>query len=211
MILPKGNLIGVGVYFLLISVMCVRAQTSEQSGLIKTATGILVVSNEPDNYYSIEVKGKSIKPIPDHPFWFYVDGKFVQIVCAEKREFLKDDKGIDDKSILLAHQKWESDYISETLGAKLKLDSSWLKLSSDTLAMAWSYDMPQVADKQTAKRQLYLLRVKGKYVFGLNTVVEKDGEEKVLQQFLVDTLETLKPRDRPLSLEKARDQILRAQ
>ena len=193
------------------SVANVLAQPQENSGLIKTADGVLVVSNEPGSFYTLEIKGKSIKPIPDRPFWFTVDGKFLQVVNAEKAQFLKDaaDKRLDDKAILSAHRKWESDYISETLGAKLNINSEWLKLSNGMTAIAWNYDMPHVADKQTAKRQLYLIVVKGDRVIGLNTVVEEDGQDKILQQFLIDTMNTFKPRDAPLNLERARELVLK--
>jgi hypothetical protein len=159
----------------------------------------------------MELKGKKINPVPDHPFWFYLDGKFVQIVNAETKQFLKNSNGksVDNKAILTAHRVWESDYISDTLGAKLKIDSTWLELSNGMTALAWNYDMPHVAEKQTARRQLYLVVVKGDRVLGLNTVVEKDDEEKPLQQLLIDSMESLKPGDKPLSLEKAREQVLK--
>jgi hypothetical protein len=198
------------LYFVL-SVGNALAQATEQSGILKTANGILIVWNEPDNFYTIEVKGNSIKPIPDHDLWFQVDGKFFQIVMPERQEFLKElgNKNIDDKAILTAYQKWESDYIAETLNSKLKINSTWLNLPNSTTALAWSYDMPHVDDKQTARKQLYLSVVKGKRVLALNTVVEGNDDEKPLQQFLLDTMSTLKPSDKPLSLGKAREQILK--
>ena len=74
-------------------------------------------------------------------------------------------------------------------------------------ALSWNYDMPLIDAKQTARRQLYLSVVKGDRVLALNTVVEKDGEEKALQQLLIDTMTTLKPSDKPLSLKKASEEI----
>ena len=76
-------------------------------------------------------------------------------------------------------------------------------------AITWNYDMPKVTAQQTAKRQLYLITVVGGHVIGINTIVEKDGEEKALQQFLVDTMNSLKSTDKPLSLEKASEQVLK--
>src|SRR4051794_33039080 len=67
----------------------IRAQTAEeQSGVVKTARGILVISNEPGNIYTLEVNGRSIEPVEDHPLWFKVDGNFFQIVTVEKQQFL---------------------------------------------------------------------------------------------------------------------------
>lgn len=197
------------VSILILSVIAVSAQDGEQSGVIKTANGVLVVWNEPGNIYTMEIKGQSINPIPDHTLWFEVDGKFFQIVTALKSQFLKDsrNKNLDEKAILNEHQTWESDYIAETLGAKLKINSSWVKLLNGMTALSWNYDMPQVDPKQTARKQLYLTVLKGDRVLVVNTIVEKDGEEKGLQQFLVDTMSTLKPNDKPLSLQKASENI----
>jgi hypothetical protein len=194
-----------------LAVANIHAQTAEQSGLIKTAGGFLVVSNEPGNYYTIEVNGKNVEADRDHPMWFKVNGKFFQVVTARKKDFLKDagDKTLDDRAVLAAHQQWESDYIGDTLGAKLKVGSQYLKLASGMEAVAWSFDMPLVDARQTAKRQLYLAVVKRDHVLVLNTVVEANDDEKSLQKLLIDTMNTLKPSDKPLPLEKAREQVLK--
>jgi hypothetical protein len=102
------------------------AQTSEEpSGLIKTADGILVVSNEPGNLYTMEIRGKTIAPVPDHALWFTVDGNFFQIVTATKAHFLigQSYKGLIENELLTANQKCESDYIAQTLNRKLNVRS----------------------------------------------------------------------------------------
>src|SRR5207237_4368672 len=156
--------------------------------------------------------GALLKPIPGGPY-FSLDGKFLQTINAETKEFLKGsrDKRLDDKDILAAHMKWESDYISETLGAKLKIESNYVKLSNGTTALEWAYDMPTVSAAQTAKRQLYLIIVNGNGVFGLNTAVEQVGEEKSRRQFLLDSMNTFKPRETPLNLDKAREESMKKQ
>lgn len=208
--MPKRS-VYIVLCLLLFSAITSSAQATEQSGFVKTADGVLVVWNEPGNCYTLEIKGKTIKPVQDHALWFTVDGKFFQIVTASKSEFLKDpnEKSLDDKAILSSHQVWESDYIAETLNSKLKVGSELIKLSNGTTAMKWSFDMPHVADKQTAIRQLYLSVVKGDRVLALNTVVEANDDETTLQKLLIDTMTTLKPSDKPLSLEKASEQILK--
>jgi len=197
------------IFVILAAALPLAAQAREESGLIRTANGYLVVWNEPGNYYTIEIRGRDIKPIPDHQLWFTIDGKFFQIVTPSTSEFVKAAAGakIDDRQVLTAHRDWESDYISQTLRAKFKVDSTWQKLANGTDALAWSFDMPKVAEKQTAKRQLYLAVVKGDHVLALNTVVETDGEENALWQLLTDTMNRLKPSDKPLSLEKASEMV----
>ena len=109
--------IAIAFVLILASAFAIHGQ-DEQSGMVKTANGILVVWNEPGNYYTIEIKGKSITPA-DQPKLFRVDGKFFQIQTAEKKDFLKSGKSSDDKSILAAHRDWERDYISGLLKREL--------------------------------------------------------------------------------------------
>jgi len=204
---------GAGAVFTLILLAAPSFAQGEGSGAIKTKDGFLIVSNEPGNFYTMEIKGREIKPIPNRPFWFTVDGKFLQVVNAEQSQFLKPDdpkSPADAKEVLSQHMKWESDYIAQTLGAKLQINSHWLSLANGLTAISWDYDMPHVDPRQTAQRQLYLVVINGNHVVGLNTVVEKDGEEKTLQQYLIATLGSLKPRDKPLSLEDASKAIRQA-
>ena len=202
------------IYILLLIVLAAavgaRAQTEEPSGMIKTAKGILVVWNEPGNYYTVEVKGQTIRPA-EQPLLFQVDGFFFQIQTAEKKAFLKDasDKSLDDKAVLAAHRDWERDYISGVIKKDLKVDSVWLKGPGDRDVLAWSYDMPFVQDAQTAKKQLYLAVVKRDHVFLLNSAVTAGDDEKQIRQYLVDTMNTLTSSDKPLNLQKASEQIMK--
>jgi hypothetical protein len=189
------------VFVLLVS-SSILGQQPESSGLIKTAEGFLVVWNEPGNYYTIELKAKEIQAL-QNPLWFKLDGKFFQMLAAGKREFLKDEKTADDKAVLIAHEKWESDYLMGLIGRKFDVKSSWTKLANGHDALMWSYDMPKIDERQTVLRQLYLTTIKGDHVFGLNVPVEPGDDEKRLWQLLTDTIDTLKPSDRPLKLEDA--------
>src|SRR5688500_9610296 len=110
--MQKGFILSACIIIFTCFSVSVRAQ-EEQSGMIKTAKGILVVWNEPGNYFTIEIKGKQIAPM-EQPMMFQVDGKFFQIQTAAKKQFLKgsNDKKLDDKTILAAHRDWERDYIS---------------------------------------------------------------------------------------------------
>ncbi len=194
-------------FLILVSASTVLAQ-EEQSGMIKSANGILVVWNEPGNYFTIEIKGKKIAP-GQQRMLFQVDGRFFQIQTVEKKAFQKkpNDKSLDDKAILAAHRDWERDYISGVLKRELKVESEWMKLPGGQDILAWSYEMPKVADRQTVMRQLYLAVVKRDHVLLLNTALEKEGEANEAKDLLLQTLITLKSSDKPLSLQKAAEQI----
>ena len=196
------------IAFVLLFAGSISAQ-EEQSGMIKSANGVLVVWNEPGNYFTIEIKGRDIKPSQQERL-FKVDGRFFQIQTVEKKAFLKPtDKSLDDKAILAAHRDWEKEYISGVIKHELKVDSEWLKLPGGQDILAWSYDMPKVADHQTALRQFYVAVVKRDHVLLLNTALEKDGEAQASKDFLLQTLSTLKSSDKPLSLQKASEQIIK--
>jgi hypothetical protein len=204
------------INFSLLLIICLSASAlaqtvEEQSGVIKTAKGILIVSNEPGNIYTLEVNGFSIEPIQGHPLWFKIDGKFFQIVTAEKHQFLngKSDKGMNEKALLVAHQRWESDYLAETLKRKLQIRSDWPIISNRMTALAWNFDMPVITEGQTAATQLYLTVVKGDRVFVLNSAIETNSDLKAQQAFLVNTMATLKPGNKPLSLKQASEQVLK--
>jgi len=188
----------------------ILAQEREKSGMIKTTKGILVVWNEPDNYYTIEIKGKQITPA-EQPLLFQVDGLFFQIQTAEKKAFLQGnvDKKLDDKTILATHRDWEGDYLSGVLKKKLQIDSEWLKLADGTDALGWSYDMPRkmVPDGQSAKKQFYLAVVKRNHVLLLNSALTGDDNDKTIRQLLLDTINTLRSTDKPLPLQKAAEMI----
>ena len=75
-------------------------------------------------------------------------------------------------------------------------------------ALWWNFETPAKANSQ-AKKQVYLIVSKGDHILLLNSVVTDKVEEKTVQQFLLDTMATLKINKKPPSLKKAREQILR--
>src|SRR5688572_12149743 len=204
------NLLSLVAFALIISFSTiVFAQAEEEpSGMIKTAKGILVVWNEPGNYFTIEIKGEKISP-GQQPMLFQVDGKFFQIQTTAKKLFLKNpnDATLDDKAILAAHRDWEGAYISGVLKSELKIDSEWFKLPSGQDVLGWSYKMPKVMQTQTAKKQLYIAVVKRDHVLLLNSALEDEGDAREAKDLLLKTLLTLKPSDKPLSLRAASEQI----
>src|SRR5687767_16011998 len=75
---------------------------------IKTAKGIRVVSNDPGNYFSIEIPGKKIGMLPGAPLRFQVDGKYLEIMTHVKAPFVKaaNKRGLTDLEILEWHRQW---------------------------------------------------------------------------------------------------------
>ena len=90
---------------------------------------------------------------------------------------------------------------------KLNIKTSPTKLSNGADALTWSYEMPRLSDKQTVSKQLYITTVKRNHVFGINVPVEPGDDETRLWQMITDAINTLKPSDKPLSLEAASKQV----
>ena len=197
-------------FLILFSTINLLAQDGERGGIIKTDKGILIIWNEPKNNYTLEIKGNKIKPIPDKRIMFLADGKFLQLMTVPKKDFLKkaQKQDLDDKAILAAHRDWEAQYLGTVFKETLKVDSSWQKLSNKTDALWWSFEMPSKTNSQ-AKKQVYLIVSKGDYILLLNSVVTEKVDEKTVQQFLMDTMATLKINKKPLSLKRAQEQILK--
>ena len=204
--MERSALIRTSILFSCILMLAVgSALSQEQSGAIYTGNGIMIVWNEPGNFYTIEIKGGKIEPIPNMTLWFKVDGKFFQISTPKKVQFAKDSDA--DRAVLTAHMVWEANYIGGLLKSKVTPTSEWLKLPNGSEAISWSFDMPKISEKQTARKQLYLAVVKRDHVLLMNSPVEGVEDEKVVFKLLTDTMSTLRSSDKPLSLQQASEQV----
>ena len=166
----------------------------------KTAKGMLVVSNEPGNYFSMEIRGKKIGELPGGPLRFSVDGKYLEIMTHEKAPFVAaaNKKDLTELEILEWHRQWYSDQIEKTFGVKLQVESVPLKLYGDKDVLKWSFPMPPEAGYKHLKRQVYISIVKGDRVLMLNSAWTTDVVElKEINQLLWDTMTTLKTSHNP--------------
>jgi|SRR5215213_3042248 len=189
----------------------VAQQDRFTSGIIKTDGGVLLVWNEPENYYTLEIKGENVVSASTKRLLLIVDHKFLQILTLETDNFIKDEKArkeSDQKFILTSHRDWEAQRIERSLNEKLNVQSSWQKLSNGKEALLWEYEMQAQAGRDV-KKQIYLSVVKGNFVFMLNGAVTEKVSEAVVKQMLNDTLLTLKPSDTPIDFKKAQESIQR--
>lgn len=205
----------VGVILLLLALtMSVRASQQENGiNAVKTVDGFVLVWNQPGVHFTLAVRGKDIRPLTstEHVF-FNVDGVIFQVQSVATSEFMKDaqKKKPDDKSILLAHWDWESQFIeSSLLGKKLKVQTAPQKLSNGSEALIWKFDMPEMPEgaQSSAKSQIYLTVVSGDHVILLNGVVEGEISEDTVQKFLLDTVSTLKASPKPINLRELQESI----
>ena len=197
--------------FSLTTFRAVAQQDRFTSGIIKTDGGVLLVWNEPENYYTLEIKGEKVVSASSERLILIVDHKFLQILTVQTHSFIKDEharKQADQKFILTSHRDWEAQRIENTIKEKLNVQSSWQKLSNGKEALLWEYDMQAQAGRDV-KKQMYLSVVKGNFVFMLNGAVTEKTSEAVVKQMLIDTLSTLKPSETPIDFKKAQESIQR--
>lgn len=209
--MKNAKIIAFACLILFIAALNLFAQDDEQSGMVKTKDGFLVVWNEPGNNFTIEIKGSEVRPASNEQgLLFFVDNKFLQIKTVAKKEFLKEtaDKNLDDKAVLTAHRDWETDYLNGVFQETLKVNSSWQKLPNGKEALLWNFDMPAKLQSD-AKKQIYLVITKGDFILLLNSVVTDTVNEETVKKFLLDTITTLKPSDKPISLKAIQEQILK--
>ncbi len=194
----------------LLSVANLKANSQEDysSGAIKTASGFLLVWNEKNNYYTLEIKGKNVRQTSTERIFFSVDGMFLQINSVHTSNFLKDanKQKVDDKTILAIHMDWEANYMEGVYKEKLKAESSWQRLGNGKDALLWQINVPPSAGSKV-KKQIYLTVMKGDYVLMLGGVVTETVEESATQQLLLDTVATLKISDKPIDLRKLQEAI----
>lgn len=181
-----------------------------RSGAIKTNTGILLVWNEKDNYYTLEINGKEVQQTSNERIFFAVDGKFLQVLTVTKKSFLdKSKKQPDEKSVLEAHRDWEINYLQDTYKDKnLKVESSWQKLSNGKEALLWQYETPLTAGGNI-KKQMYLTVVKGDHVFMLNSGTTDKIDETAIRAMLIGVMSTLQPNEKPIDLKEIQEKIRR--
>jgi hypothetical protein len=184
------------------------AQDDYGSGAIKTPYGFLLVWNAPDNHYTLEIRGQKVRQISTQQVQFNVDGMFLQILTAPTSDFIEaaNRKKMDDKAILEAHRDYELKFIQGDHKEKLKVASSWQKLSSGKDALAWQVSLPEDPES-TVKKQTSLTLMKGDFVLMLGGVVTDTITETASRQLLVGTAETLKASDQPIDLRKLQESI----
>lgn len=187
-----------------------RAMTQDEyeSGAIKTSYGFLLVWNKPNNHYTLEIRGKNVRQISTQQVRFSVDGMFLQIVNAPTSNFIAsvNRKTMDDKAILEAHRDWEVKFMEGDYKEKLKVESSWQKLSNGKDALVWQINVPDSAHSNVTK-QISLTLMRGDFVLMLGGVVTDTISESASRQLLLNTAETLKTSDQPIDLRKLQESI----
>jgi hypothetical protein len=186
-------------------------QQDYRTAAIKTESGALLVWNQPDNYFTLEIKGQDVRPNNStSDIFFKVDGLIIQVQVAAISQFVKDSNKESQtaQAILAAHRDWEAGYAGGIFHKKLDVQSSPLKLKSGSDALFWKFEMPK-GFNQEAKKQLYVTVINNGYVIVLNGVVTEQTKEEDVKQLLLRIMETLKVSLTPFNLQELQENIRR--
>lgn len=181
--------------------------------ILKSEKGFLLVHNRQPISYTIEFKGQTIKPMEsDHPV-FLIDGQLLQVVSVEREKFLKPTAGSTKEptveEVLESHKVWESDYIGESLNAKLSVTSEIFEIMPKRKVMFWSFPMPKEA-KAALSHYLFLTTAIGNDILGLNSSIKTPEEQKSSRAYLVESMNTLKTSDKLFIIKDIQEQIRNA-
>ena len=146
-------------------------------GLIGTPESLLLVFNEPDNYFYIEIEGVD-KRKTEQPNAFVIDNRFVQVKAVNKNKFLTENyNNQSDLEIIKKYISWESDYLNQTFGFELNNHVETLETKKGNASVFWTYDLPTPKEENQAdstltesvQKQMFILRLIKNCVVGIYT------------------------------------------
>jgi hypothetical protein len=162
----------------LIAFLAAAPWAQAQYKLIKSADGVLVVSDVPGRKYSVDVPGSEIVPYGlkqvDHPY-LTADNRFLQIMSVPLAEFHADPSA-SDESILRQQMQYEIGY---THVPPSIITSQPRKLANGRAALLWSF--PPGTE---IKRQVNLTFRSGSYVVALVSAVDNAHSQADIERFL---------------------------
>ena len=163
----------------LITFLAAVSSTYAQYSLIKSADGVLVVSDVSGRKFSVDVPGSQIVPYglkqASHPY-LTADGRLLQIMSVPLAEFLADPKASDD-AILRQQMQYEINYTRVPPSA---VKTQARKLASGRAALLWSFP-----PGTKIKRQANLTFRSGSYVLVLVGAVDDTYSAADVERFLM--------------------------
>ncbi len=185
----------------------IHSSSHSEVSAIRTAAGVVVVWNEPDCRFTVEIPCKAVEPL-EHPAHFFIkaDGVPFQIQTAKGKDILAKPAAVLPAELLKVHRDWEEKSLEKALEAEIVPESEPLTLSNGDQALLWSYRMPAGMDAEVV-RQVYLTRVVGEEVVVINAVVVKGAKVEGIRKNLIATANSLRVHDVPIDLQKLRESL----
>jgi len=173
----------------------------------KTEKGYLFVLNKEKDAYQIEFKGRKLEYIDKHVPWvFKIDDSFLNLLNVLNKNYwgTKSVKtNPTDDELFEAHKIWESEFLSGRYKSKLSVSSEIFNLESGRKVMYWSFPVPKPFDSDFSHRN-FLTTLIGKDILALCGAPKSAADEKVVRDYLIETIKTLKVSDKPFNIKQLR-------
>lgn len=156
-----------------------------QYAAFKSDDGILLISQRPGQYFSVDLPGAKIVPVGQkqatHPSFMVFDsakakpeeGRFIQVMPVPLAEF-KANPSQTDEAILRRQAEYEIQYWHPS-----RSDLRPTKLAQGRVGLVWRLSLAQ-----KKKEQLFLSFRPGNYVLVLSSNLPNDREAKAVENYL---------------------------
>ena len=192
--------------FIFLIAATAAGQSDDQSPVraaVKTTDGVRFIWNQPGNNFTLDVKGRDVRPNNSTTdVYFKVDSIVFQIQSPAIAPFMHGSGAArpEDGAILTLHREWESQYLETILG-KLSVESKDEKLADGRRVLVWKFDIPEKF-RMKGKSSIFLTTVNGDHVIVLGADAKNEADEDLVRRFLLDTMTTLKVSPKPFELPK---------
>jgi hypothetical protein len=183
-------------------------------GLIGTSTSLIIVYNNPDNNFYIQLDGVDKKKT-EQPTVFILDNNLVQVLALSKSKFLPDNfKSKSQTDIIKAYIKWESDYIKESYKWDVNIKTENLKTRSNKEVVFWAYDMPtgeEIVTDSTkttpTQTQMFILRIVKDYIVGINTPLFDADQYEKNKTYLIKNIDNIVTSEKEIDIEELNQKV----
>jgi len=164
---------------------------SDAHAVLRSRDGVVVVWNESDAHFTIEIPGKTILPSNVGGLAMLVDGWHLQVVVSDPSEY---GQGLLGGELLWSHAKWEAEHWSTLAGVKMKPSPIAAEGSLPPEFRLWEIRWPDDATKERkikSKTDLFSSTLVGDRIVALNLTVMEDQDEALAQKLLAHLSATL--------------------
>jgi hypothetical protein len=192
------------MFAILLVAMAASVAVRAEHFSIKTADGYLHVYNGKDASFTIEIRGKDIKPqqVAGNPA-FAVDGALVQLLVVKREHFDPGKKAVGT-DIMTKHREWELDYLKEVFDSVPKATSKSVKLAGRD-HLIWGFTRPKHAIE--FDRDHFITTVVGDDIVGLSSPVTIGHNIDVYEKRFAEIMTSMRISKEPFDVQKLADDI----
>lgn len=189
--------------FAFLALLCAVASAPAQYAAFKSADGILLISQHPDRYFSVDLPGAKIIPLGQkdlsHPAFIICDrpndqakqGRFVQVMPVPLAEF-KGRPSEGDEALLRKQAGYEINYWHPR-----DSDVRLTNLENGRTALVWSLTLAKKG--RAGSRQTFLSCREKNYILVVSSNVPNDLKIEPIQAYLRRVAASFRSAARPIS------------